>query len=107
MVRNCSCAILLMSVDVDCVLCTWGYGSLFCRNMPIDAAGFLCLFNSSHFLPSGWAGIAPCCMNIFAHCASRGEPFYPPLLAVPCLVLFCTIATDLGSIALSADVAII
>ena len=95
------------SVDVACVACDWPCGVLFHGDMPVNTADLFGLFYPSHFLPPCWAGIAPCSMSTFAHCASRGEPFRSLLPAVFCLVLLCTIAAKLGCVTLSADVTVI
>jgi hypothetical protein len=51
-------------------------------DMPVDALDLLGLFYSFHLFLSCWAGVAPCCVDIFANCTSRGKPFYSLLFTV-------------------------
>ena len=103
----CSYVILLAGVDNACVSCSGGRSSLLHRDMPVDTTGLLGLFDPSHFLPPCWAGIAPCSVSIFADCTLGSEAFHSLLLAVLRLVLLCTIAANLGCVALSSDVAVV
>jgi hypothetical protein len=93
--------------DTRCVLCFWLCGVLLRRDMPVGATDLLGSFDSLHFLPSCWAGAAPCSMSTFAYCASRCESFHILLLAVLCLVRLGAIVASLRCVTLSANVAIV
>lgn len=100
-------AVLPAGVNVSCVLCSYRRGSLLSRDVLVDATGLLSLFDSPHFLPSGWVGVALRSMSIFAYYISRSETLRPLLLVVFRLVLLCVIAANLGCVILSSDITVI
>lgn len=81
--------------------------AFFWRHMPIDAASLFSPLLPLHFLLSCRAGVAPCGVSTFAHCASWRESLHFLLLTVLCLVRLRAIATDLGGVTLSGDVAVV
>lgn len=91
-----------------CSLCSF----LLQRDMPVGATHLLGLFDPLQLLLSRGAGITPCGMGTFAHCAlgekkEGGESLHFLLLAVSGLMQLSAIAANLRRVALSADVAVL